>query len=192
MTQNSTPASLLERLSRDGDDVAWTSFVQLYTPFIFYVARRFGLSPEDAADIVQDVFMILAQRMSGFEYDPTKGFRAFLRTITENRIRRVASRRKIRQVQWPESSESLNAGESVDHAAIYSEDEYRQFTVSRALQLMKAEFSHTTWQACWEHMVSGKSAAEIGDELGMSEGAVYAAKTRVLRRLRSELRGLWD
>lgn len=36
------------------------------------------------------------------------------------------------------------------------------------------------------------SAAETGQKLGLSEAAVYVAKSRVLRRLRQELAGLLD
>jgi RNA polymerase sigma-70 factor (ECF subfamily) len=57
---------------------------------------------------------------------------------------------------------------------------------------MRAEFESSTWTACWEHVVSGRSAADVAAELGISEGAVYVAKCRVLRRLRQELKGLLD
>jgi RNA polymerase sigma-70 factor (ECF subfamily) len=68
--------------------------------------------------------------------------------------------------------------------------EYCQHLVGAALRLMQAEFEPTTWQACWEHVVSGKSAAEVAAELGLTAGAVRAAKFRVLCRLRQELSGL--
>jgi RNA polymerase sigma-70 factor (ECF subfamily) len=79
-----------------------------------------------------------------------------------------------------------------DEAALESfwEVEYRQHLVRKALEVMRAEFESKTWQACWEHVVSEKTAAEVGRELGMSEAAVYVAKSRVLRRLRQELDGL--
>jgi RNA polymerase sigma-70 factor (ECF subfamily) len=57
---------------------------------------------------------------------------------------------------------------------------------------MRAEFEPLTYQACWEHIVSGDSAATIACRLGISENAVYLAKSRVLRRLRQELDGLLD
>jgi RNA polymerase sigma-70 factor (ECF subfamily) len=72
------------------------------------------------------------------------------------------------------------------------ETEYHQHLVRRALELMKREFQPTTWQACWEVVVSERSAADVGAELGLSVGAVRAAKFRVLARLREELAGLLD
>ena len=70
--------------------------------------------------------------------------------------------------------------------------EYRQHLVNRALKLMQAEFEDSTWKACWECVVAGKPAAEVADELGLTVPAVYAAKSRVLRRLREQLAGLLE
>jgi RNA polymerase sigma-70 factor (ECF subfamily) len=57
---------------------------------------------------------------------------------------------------------------------------------------MQSDFQPATWRACWEHVAEGRPAAEVAAELGMTEGAVYVARCRVLRRLRSELEGLLD
>ena len=57
---------------------------------------------------------------------------------------------------------------------------------------MQAEFQPTTWRAFWECVVADRPGAEVAAELGISVDAVYAAKSRVLRRLRRELAGLLD
>ena len=72
------------------------------------------------------------------------------------------------------------------------ETEYRQQLVGRALELMQNEFQQNTWRACWEVVVSVRSAADVAADLGISVDSVYAAKSRVLRRLRKELEGLLD
>jgi RNA polymerase sigma-70 factor (ECF subfamily) len=75
---------------------------------------------------------------------------------------------------------------------LFEEQEYRSFLVNRALELMRSEFRDETWQACWQHVVEGRTAAEVGSALGISANAVRVAKCRVLRRLREELDGLLD
>jgi RNA polymerase sigma-70 factor (ECF subfamily) len=70
--------------------------------------------------------------------------------------------------------------------------EYREHLAARALELMRTEFEPSVWQACWDHVVAGRSAAEIAARLGIREGTVYSSKSRVLRRLRDELDGLWE
>jgi RNA polymerase sigma-70 factor (ECF subfamily) len=39
-------------------------------------------------------------------------------------------------------------------------------------------------------VVNGRPAAEVAKDLGVSLAAVYIARSRVLRRLREELRGM--
>jgi len=50
---DSTSASLLERLKQPAAQASWARFVNLYTPLLFYWARRLGLQESDAADLVQ-------------------------------------------------------------------------------------------------------------------------------------------
>src|ERR1700730_13600472 len=81
---NSTPISLLDRLRRPDEQFAWERFVQLYSPLLCHWARRLGLQGPEAADLVQDVFTVLVQRLPEFRYDPEKRFRAWLWTVTVN------------------------------------------------------------------------------------------------------------
>lgn len=54
-----TSASLLERLARPGDQEAWERFAKLYSPMILQWERQAGLEENAAADLVQNVFVIL-------------------------------------------------------------------------------------------------------------------------------------
>jgi RNA polymerase sigma-70 factor (ECF subfamily) len=60
----------------------------------------------------------------------------------------------------------------------------------RALNLLRTDFAESTWQAFLATAVDGRSAADVAEDLGMTVGAVYVAKSRVLARLREELAGL--
>jgi RNA polymerase sigma-70 factor (ECF subfamily) len=186
---NTTSASLLQRLRQPSAQDDWGRFVQLYSPLLYGWAHRLGLPDADAADLVQDVFTALVQKLPEFRYDSGKGFRGWLRTVLLNRWRDLGRRasaagRGSRQAALPE----LPAPEE----DFLAEQEYRQQLVSRALQLMQAEFSLCTWKACWEHVVADRPAKEVAEELGISVGSVYVAKSRVLSRLRQELEGLMD
>jgi RNA polymerase sigma-70 factor (ECF subfamily) len=79
-----TPASLLERLRQPAQEQAWARFVQLYTPLLFAWARRLGLRDADAADLVQDVLVLLVRKLPEYTYDRNRSFRAWLRTVTLN------------------------------------------------------------------------------------------------------------
>lgn len=182
---HTTPPSLLEQLRRPGDQLAWQRFVDLYTPLLFYWARRVGLQDSDAADLVQEVFALLVRELPKFTYDQNKGFRNWLRTVLLNKWREIGRRHAL-----PTAS-AVPERAVPDEIAALAEEEFRRHLAVRALELMKDEFRPATWKACWEYIVVGRPAAEVAAELGMSVNAVYLAAGRVLRRLRQELAGLW-
>jgi RNA polymerase sigma-70 factor (ECF subfamily) len=187
---HTTSASLLQRLRQPSEKESWPRFVKLYTPLLFYWARRLGLQDPDAADLVQDVFTALVQKLPAFEYDPERGFRSWLRTVMLNKWRDRGRRSAPASVGLPAAELSDLA--APEDGKFFGEVEYRQQLVRRALELMQAEFPTRMWQACWEHVVAGRPAAEVAAELGIAVGTVYVAKSRVLCLLRQELAGLLD
>ncbi len=90
---NTTSASLLERLRQPGQEEAWTRFVELYSPLIYYWGRRTGLQAQDASDLVQDVFTLLLKKLPEFEYDRKQSFRGWLRMVTRNKWKENRRRR---------------------------------------------------------------------------------------------------
>jgi RNA polymerase sigma-70 factor (ECF subfamily) len=183
-----TPASLLMRLRQPAERAAWGEFVRLYTPILYQWAWRLGLRGQDADDLVQEVFLLLVQKLPSFTYDRNKSFRAWLRTVLLNKWR--TNQRKAALV----SPTNLAADDvpGPDYAGELEEAEYRTYLVGRALRLMQADFEPTTWRACWEYVIRGRPPAEVAAELGVSIAVVYSAKCRVLRHLRRELEGLLD
>jgi RNA polymerase sigma-70 factor (ECF subfamily) len=187
---HTTPLSLLERLRQPADAEAWTRFVRLYTPLLCAWARRAGLRGQDAADLVQDVLLVLVQKLPDFRYDPHRSFRAWLRTVTLNKWREGARRRGL-PVQ-PGGAAALDEVAAPDAAALFEETEYRRHVVGRALQLIRDDFQPATWKAWCEHGLAGRPVDDVARELDVTPKAVYLAKARVLRRLREELAGLLD
>lgn len=57
-------ATLLARC-RAGDADAWTALVRRYQPLVYAIARRAGLDPHGAADVLQIVFSQLVQSLHG-------------------------------------------------------------------------------------------------------------------------------
>ena len=54
-----TRLSLLIRLRDTHDRLAWEQFVGLYAPLVYGFARRNGLQDADAADVAQDVGLLV-------------------------------------------------------------------------------------------------------------------------------------
>jgi RNA polymerase sigma-70 factor (ECF subfamily) len=191
-----TRASLLVRI-RDGTDRgAWSQFVEIYGPMLYDYGRRHGLQDADAADLTQDVLQAVAVSIHEFAYDPSKGrFRGWLFTVA--RTRRIdLGRRLARQPRGsgdPLEADRMEAVAGCDANA----DEaawllaYRQRQFEWAVERVRDEFQESTWQAFWRTAVGGSSPRAVAQDLGISPGAVYTAKSRVLTRLREEIEHAW-
>ena len=82
-----TSATLLDRVGLSPkDQVAWARFVGLYGTRIRGWCRRWGLQEADSEDVTQDVLLRLAQKLGSFNYDPSRSFRGWLRTMTQHAL----------------------------------------------------------------------------------------------------------
>jgi RNA polymerase sigma-70 factor (ECF subfamily) len=130
---------LLERLRGPFEPAAWDRFVSLYGPVIYGWGRQVGLQDQDAADLVQEVFVKLIQVLPTFVYDPHGGFRRRLRTIALNTWRDRRKGRGNRQLSGDEGALADVAAPNGLEA--FWDSEYRHQVVSRAMVLMQADRS---------------------------------------------------
>lgn len=182
-----TSPTLLLRLRQTGDNDAWKRFVDLYTPLLYHWAAKSGLQSADAAELIQDVFVVLVRSLPEFRYDPNRSFRAWLHTLL--RTKWIDKQRRL-----PQSADAagLSAVAGPDDFVALEDDEFRKFLVQRAMQLAEEEFGATTVQAFRATALESRPAVEVATELGISENAVYLAKRRVMQRLKESLDGMWD
>lgn len=187
---DTTSISLLRRLQEMPTDNDWSRFVDIYSPLLFRWSRRQGLSIEDSVDLVQEVLMTLIEKLRSFSYDPSKSFRAWLRTIVVNRaidFQRSNNARRNRPLE-----ESLASQLIAPDTQLYDEAEYRRLMIVRSLQLIKESESELTFQAGWLQLVEGMRASDVAQRLDISINSAYLAKSRVLSKLRSDLEGFLD
>ena len=191
-TGDANPAvgsTLLERL-RAGRTDAWERLARLYGPTVYVWCRRAGVPEADAADVSQEVLAAVARHLADFRRErPGDSFRGWLWTITRNKVR-DHWRRHVDQVKasgGTTAQEVMNQvpedglPESEAGADGQASDLYR-----RALELIRSEFEERTWKAFLMVTMEGRLPADVAAALGMTPGAVYIAKSRVLKRLREE------
>ncbi len=188
---HTTSMTLLERVRRPNDQTAWGRFVSLYTPLLFTWAKRLGFESAEADDFVQDVLVLLLDKLPSFEHRGVGSFRGWLKVVVTNKGRERFRRRESRQ-SLGENDQGWEKIVDRDEASGFWEHEYRQHLMARALEVMRNEFEPNTWQACWQRVVEERPAAEVARQLGLSEAAVFVYTGRVLRRLREELQDLLD
>lgn len=190
-----TQYSLIMRLADQRDDHAWEEFVLAYQPVIRWAAEKQGLQPADAEDVVQQVLASIARALPQRPHDPARAkFRTWLFRVTHNAVLNSMSRRKPDQPIGGDSSIDLLANLAVepDYCDQY-ERQYERAVFQWAARKIKAEFQSQTWEAFWLNMVKAKPAEQVAMEITQqfgrpfSVGSVYAAKSRVLKRLREKV-----
>ena len=188
---HTTSESLLLKLKTSQDQQAWCRFVELYTPLLYHWARRLGLQSPDAADLAQDVLMLVFQKLPAFEYDRNKSFRSWLRTVTLNKYRQWCRKKSLGAIDVTQSA-WRNVAQPSSLAESTWDLDYQGSLVARAMELLAPEFQPNTWRALREYALSGRTAKEVADELGVSVWTIYSSKSRLMVRLREELDGQLD
>jgi RNA polymerase sigma-70 factor (ECF subfamily) len=180
-------------LAKEGDARAWQRLVFLYTPLVRWWCQRHGVQqPQDVEDLTQEVFRTVAGKLDGFTPGPAGSFRRWLYTITRYKAR-DQHRRQRNQPEAVGGSDAYahlaNLADSTPPASAAAAEDATERTilVRRALELVRPEFQPRTWEAAWQVMVEGRCSADVAAELGLSDGAVRTAKSRVLARLRRTL-----
>ena len=187
---NATPTtrpSLLLRLRDACDDGAWREFVALYGELVYQFARKRGLQDADAADVTQIVFHAVSQEIRRLEYDRHRGtFRGWLLVVTRNQVNKyLESARGINRPVVQLLNENVVDGcADPDAEAEHWEHEYQLRAFRLAVERVRVEFEDASWQAFWRTAVEGRPAKAVGESLGMSVGAIYTARSRVLRRVK--------
>lgn len=192
----SISTTLLGQLQAGSQD-GWRRLDHLFRPVVVAWCRGAGLSQDVAEDLTQEVFLAVATHIGHFRREkPADSFRGWLWRITQNKIR-DHFRGVAQQEPAPggsvlhEQLQQLPAENSLTEAPPASSEE-RAALYRRAVELLQEEFKPSTMQAFLMQIVEGRSAQEVADALGMTKGAVYTAKSRVLARLRKEFEHLLD
>jgi RNA polymerase sigma-70 factor (ECF subfamily) len=189
-----TRRSLVLRLRNADDEAAWEEFVDLYEPLVYRLARRKGLQDADALDLCQEVFRAVAGAIGRYDPDPAKGsFRGWLCRIARNLLVNMlaAQERQARGAGGTSVQQLLEAQPADDLQAQQEyETEFKRRAFQWAAEQVQAEFTASTWQAFWRTGVDNQPVAEVAKELGLSAGAVYVARSRVLARLRDRVQQL--
>lgn len=188
-----TRDSLLVKLRSPADREAWDRFALIYRPVIYRLARQRGLQDADAQDLAQQVLMAVASAIGNFEKQNDEvRFRHWLRRIARNAIINALTRQP----------RDRGAGGSVvqelllEHAGYDEESdaninlEYRRELYLRAAQMVRADIEPDTWRAFELTVIENRSIDEVSLELDKPVGTIYAARSRIMRRLRQAVKEL--
>ncbi len=186
-----TSATLLARLRQvPPDQAAWASFADRYGRKIYGWCRQWNLQEADAEDLAQTVLLKLAEKMRTFEYDRSKSFRAWLKTVTRHAWLDSCSPRKGAAAGGSQVLELLQTVEAREDLVQRLDEEFDRELLDEASSRVRVRVTPRTWEAFERTALRGESGAEAGKALGMKVAAVFVARSKVQKMLREELQKL--
>jgi RNA polymerase sigma-70 factor, ECF subfamily len=178
------PESVVEACKR-GDPRAFEELVRLTHRDVYSLALRLTGNGDDAADVAQETYMKVVRSIGSFRGEAK--FSTWLYRVTANAaitsLRRGASRRLEEPLEagdW----ERLPAPASADPALHLERRELRD-QLDAALAALPTGYRTVVVMKD----VYGLSLQEIGEHLGISEGAAKVRLFRARQRLRQMLHG---
>ena len=174
------PAELLARVG-EGDESAWNELVDQFAGLVWSVARSFRLGKAATDDVVQTVWLRLAEHSSRIR-QPDR-LASWLATTTRNESLRVI-RQSSRFAKVDEPYEASDpTSPSIDDRIVDVDDRDR---VMAAFELLTEEDQRFLRLLCAVPPIDYETIAEI---LGRPIGSIGPTRARCLERLRRLIPG---
>jgi len=183
------PASSLERSDaeliyacRDGSQAAWDDLVGRYQRLIYAIPRRAGLSEEQAADIFQEVFLTLFEKLDEIE-QPEK-IRSWI--VTTAKFKTWGTVRASKGHYSPGTEEEMeqemaNLADSAplaDDTLIELEQQHLIRTALKQLEERCRKILSMLYLRA-----AAASYAEVADAVGVGETSISPLRSRCLKKL---------
>lgn len=192
---DATRESLLARIKDHADHESWEQFFNTYGGVIHALARKAGLSDNEADDVLQETLLSVAAEMPNFQYDRKRGsFKGWLFLVTRRRIADLIRKRVRHQCHETEAGGPLE--ELADAApgaldAIWAE-EWRLNQLQLAIERVKRRVSPRQWQMFDLAALQAWPTDRIVALLGVNRAQLYMAKMRIGRLLKAEIQSATD
>ncbi len=191
-----TLPSLLQRVRQWDDTASWNEFHRLYRKLVHGLARRAGLSHEDAEDVTQDVFKRVAETIHQFESDPARGtFRGWLMNLTRWRIAdKFSARPKGEQLSGGQRDSTATGGTGTlerlpapDATDPEWELEWQRHLLDAACERIARRVKPRHFQVFELYVRRRTPVLQVARELKIDPASIYLIGSRLTRQLKSEV-----
>ena len=172
----------LIRDCRSGSQTAWDELVARYQRLIFANPRRAGLSDEQSADVFQDVFLTLFEKLD--EIQQPEKIRSWI--VTTAKFKTWATVRGSKGMYSPESDEEMEREmANIADAAPLADDMLieleQQHLIRTALKLLEERCQKIISMLYLRQ--SPAAYSEVAAEIGVGETSISPMRSRCLKKL---------
>ncbi len=163
---------------RRGDVRAWDKVLEKYERLVFFIAYKYGLSRDEAADVTQTTFTILMQSLETLREDTRLA--PWLATVAKRHTWRWLARRKREQVHPVEdlAAQDWAKGSTFDPFDAWERVEWLREGLKQLDQRCRERLQMLYFEA------KTPSYTEVAERFNMAQGSVGPTRARCLERLK--------
>jgi RNA polymerase sigma factor (sigma-70 family) len=172
----------LLRACRSGDESAWNSLVGRYQRLVYAIPRRAGLTEEQAADIFQDVFLTLFEKLDGIE-QPEK-IRSWM--VTTAKFKTWAIARSAKNFHSPDTMEEMEAEmAAIPDSGPLADDRLIEIEQQHLIRTALGQLEERCQKILSMIYLRNEPAsyAAVAKEIGVGETSISPLRTRCLKKL---------
>lgn len=172
----------LVRACRKGDQASWDTLVERYQRLIFAVPRRAGLNDEQAADVFQEVFLTLLQKIDEIE-QPDK-IRSWM--VTTAKFKTWGIIRGSKDLYSPATEEEMEAEMAAiaDRSPLADEiliELEEQHLIRTAIQKLEEKCRQILSMIYLREVAA--SYVEVAAAIGTGDSSISPMRSRCLKKL---------
>lgn len=171
---------------RGGDEAAWETIVTKYQRMLYAIPKRAGLSQDLAADVLQEVFVTLFQKLDHIEQP--QYLRAWLTTTTRHKtIRLIQRETRGKPVNLYDDEDNLRY-EVRDQTLLPDENLVRlekELQIETAFAKIDERCRRLLWLLYFE--IETASYERIAEMLDIPLGSIGPTRARCLQKLTKHL-----
>jgi RNA polymerase sigma factor (sigma-70 family) len=169
-----------------GEETAWNELVDRFQRLIFTVPRRAGLSEEQAADVLQEVFLTLFEKLDEIE-QPEK-IRSWL--VTTAKFKTWSVVRSQKGFFSPETEEAMELEmASLPDAAPLADERLIELEQQHLIRTALSELEERCQKILSLIYLQDAAAsyAEVAEAIGVGETSISPLRARCLKKLQKIL-----
>lgn len=167
---------------RRGDEAAWNALVDRYQRLIITIPRRAGLSEEQAADVFQEVFLTLFEKLDEIE-QPEK-IRSWM--VTTAKFKTWSIVRNSKGFYSPETEEEMELEmASLTDASPLADEVLIEIEQQQQIRIALKELEERCQKILSMIYLrdSAASYAEVATAIGVGETSISPMRSRCLQKL---------
>jgi RNA polymerase sigma factor (sigma-70 family) len=178
-------AELVKRC-RQGDQTAWDALVDRYQRLIYAIPRRAGLSEEQAADVFQEVFLTLVEKIDAIE-QPER-IRSWI--VTTAKFKTWGVIRGSKGLYSPETEEEMEAEmTAITDKSPLADDLLIELEEQHLIRTALTQLEERCQQILSMIYLCDPAAsyAEVAVAIGVGETSISPLRSRCLKKLEKVL-----